>query len=130
MISLSAKKLRTLPVGEKFVYYRGWLADDIRRCEPREGEKPFYVHDRKFPPGAPSYGRMLQDLYFTAQGLAAVGIIELNEKIIAQQGRFDKKNQWLPAFKITEYSAIGIQPPIEDKALLRAIRRPTEVTKP
>ncbi len=110
-------------MGESFTYYRGHLADDIARAGPRPDEKGFTTRYRSFPPGAPTYQRMLRDIYHTAQGLAAVGILELSEFSAVLEGRYDKKGQWILPSKIIEYVATAKKPPIEDLNVFRAIKK-------
>jgi hypothetical protein len=108
-MSTTAERLRILRPGETFVFYRGRFDEDIKRCAPHSGEQPHFVAGRKFGPGAPTYEKLLRDLWLTATSLDQAGLIKLVERELELPPRDNPRGgaSWQPR-KTTEYSAIGV----------------------
>lgn len=121
MISDTAVRLQNLKPGESFVYYRGNFDADIHRSKPNGTEREFWVHERKFGPGAPRYARLLSDILLTAESLESTGRAELTQRTVVLTGmtmtRRGREIE-IPDTTITEYIATGRFPkkkPVTEK---------------
>jgi len=110
-MSITTDRLFKVKPGESIVFYRGRIEEDLERCKPRENEKMFFIHGRRFGPGAPKYERLLREIWTAVKFLEATEQIVVSEKVVELPayvfGPNDRK--WKRQSWFIEYTATGVE---------------------